>query len=83
MATARRDTLLELQAVAQKKWADEKTFEVSAPRDGALPPLPGLEPPTSASPAPPCRAHSASGPPPPPPHPPLSPLFCLIPKSTL
>jgi hypothetical protein len=35
MATARRDTLLELQARAQKKWADEKTFEVSAPKDGA------------------------------------------------
>ena len=35
MATARRDTLLELQAKAQKKWADEKTFEVTAPRDGA------------------------------------------------
>ena len=34
MATARRDTLLELQAKAQKKWADEKTFEVTAPRDG-------------------------------------------------
>ena len=34
MATARRDTLLELQASAQKKWADDKTFEVSAPRDG-------------------------------------------------
>ena len=34
MATARRDTLLEPQAKAQKKWADEKTFEVSAPRDG-------------------------------------------------
>jgi hypothetical protein len=60
MATARRDTLLELQAVAQKKWADEKTFEVSAPRDGALPPLPGLEPPTSASPAPPYGPLSAS-----------------------
>ena len=37
MATARRDTLLELQAKAQKKWADEKTFEVTAPRDGASP----------------------------------------------
>ena len=34
MATARRDTLLELQAKAQQKWADEKTFEVTAPRDG-------------------------------------------------
>ena len=34
MATARRDMLLELQAKAQKKWADEKTFEVTAPRDG-------------------------------------------------
>lgn len=38
MATARRDTLLELQAKAQKKWADEKTFEVTAPRDGELSP---------------------------------------------
>lgn len=36
MATARRDTLLELQAKAQKKWAEEKTFEVTAPRDGAF-----------------------------------------------
>lgn len=37
MATARRDQLLELQARAQKKWAEEKTFEVTAPRDGELP----------------------------------------------
>ena len=36
MATARRDLLLDIQAKSQKKWADEKIFEVSAPRDGAF-----------------------------------------------
>ena len=35
--TARRDTLLELQRIAQEKWHTEKTFEVDAPSasDGA------------------------------------------------
>ena len=34
--TARRDLLVDLQHRAQKKWAEEKTFEVDAPemRDG-------------------------------------------------
>ena len=40
MATARRDLLLDIQAKSQKKWADEKIFEVSAPRDGASMPRP-------------------------------------------
>lgn len=40
MATARRDLLLDIQAKSQKKWADEKIFEVSAPRDGASMPQP-------------------------------------------
>ena len=40
MATARRDLLLDIQAKSQKKWADEKIFEVSAPRDGASLPQP-------------------------------------------
>ena len=32
--TARRDTLLELQRIAQEKWHTEKTFEVDAPSAG-------------------------------------------------
>ena len=34
-STARRDKLIELQKIAQKRWADEKCFEQDAPAPGA------------------------------------------------
>ena len=34
-STARRDKLIELQKVAQKRWAEEKVFEQDAPEPGA------------------------------------------------
>ena len=34
-STARRDKLIELQKVAQKRWAEEKCFEQDAPEPGA------------------------------------------------